>query len=380
MTTQNSSISEDIRVSWICKNRYMNKRVIPDQFGRLYNLPNELSGRFELEAFALEYQLYGIGCDVLKASKNWSVLGLFSLCKYGSALRLISRFRRQKFDLVISSSDCFCVVLGHILARFFECRHIVDLYDDYTAFGLAKVPGLKWLYGRALAGCDAITVVSAPLAASIRQQYPGKRVDVIESTIGSGSFEPSSGSENSSFSILSDGNWEYVVGVSGGLNQHHGVEIVYGCIEKLANSRPDILFLVAGLPDPRHPLPVTENVCHLGVLSHHQMNGFYNSVDVALIALGDNQFGRYAFPQKAYEILATRTPVVAADVGAMSDLFRPWPEVLYDPSSSDDLSSKVLWQLSNKLICDVEIPTWEQQAARLAEIVDDVVLGFERYR
>ncbi len=127
-----------------------------------------------------------------------------------------------------------------------------------------------------------------------------------------------------------------------------------------------MVFVVAGYLDEDCPLPHRPFVHYIGTLPHSDMSYFYSAVDVVIVPLSNTRFGYYAFPQKAYEVLACGRPAVAADVGALALLFEMKPEVLYDPDAPESLASAVERQLRSPSVLDVEIPTWSDQAETLA--------------
>jgi glycosyltransferase involved in cell wall biosynthesis len=82
----------------------------------------------------------------------------------------------------------------------------------------------------------------------------------------------------------------------------------------------------------------------------------------------DDSFGRYAFPQKAYEILACNVPVVCAAVGALEELFQNYQGCSYLPDEPFDLARKIIKQLKLRTIPDMPIVTWRDQAKKIEVI------------
>ncbi len=162
------------------------------------------------------------------------------------------------------------------------------------------------------------------------------------------------------------------MGICGGLNAFHGADKVFEAFPAIAKSGREVQFIAAGKQSPDCPLPDREDVTFLGMLPHAQMPQFFAAMDVVIIPLSNTKFGYYAFPQKAYEVLACRVPAVAANVGALGMLFEGLPEVRYDPDSAEDLAAKVVWQLENQRVLEVEIPTWGEQADRLLEFTEQI--------
>ena len=96
---------------------------------------------------------------------------------------------------------------------------------------------------------------------------------------------------------------------------------------------------------------------------------FFNALDVAILCIRDTAFGRYSFPQKAYEMLACRIPLVAAAVGSIGDLLKDAPHCLYQPDDAQDLADKIVNQLNQPRPPELPIPTWADQAERLERLL-----------
>lgn len=352
----------------------MGHSVFKDSYGRLFYLPEMLSKYCSVVAVVLDYRLSSPPSPCIQADR-WLYLSIPRTLLTGWLWQLVGLSRRVRPSALVASSDCFCIVLGWLVAKVVGAKLVVDLYDDYLAFGLAKVPFVKWLYLRALKRADLIVVVSSTLAEDILAQLPNNRVHVLESTVPHGAFFPTMQADcrfHLQLPILPGCKF---VGICGGLNRHHGIQVVYDAIIELAQRRSDVVVVIAGSVDEALPLPNVSNIFYLGTLPHSSMNAFYGAMDAVLVSLSDSRFGRFAFPQKAYEILATKTPIVAANVGALGRLLERWPEVLYNPNSPEDLAAKIEWQVDNQQACDVDIPTWEDQAAKLYSLIERVLAG-----
>lgn len=85
----------------------------------------------------------------------------------------------------------------------------------------------------------------------------------------------------------------------------------------------------------------------------------------------DSAFGRYAFPQKLYEILGCRTAILAARVGAMARTLADYPDCLYDPDDPVELDARIRRQLLSPVRPDVAIPSWQDQIGRLEPFLVD---------
>jgi hypothetical protein len=119
-------------------------------------------------------------------------------------------------------------------------------------------------------------------------------------------------------------------------------------------------------------------VIHLGELPHATIPDFFCALDVAVICMRDTAFGRYAFPQKAYEIIACHTPVVAARVGALEHLLATQANSLYEVGDSDSLRRCLSAQLAAPTPSLARPPDWAAQAVHLESVLHGVVASGPR--
>jgi hypothetical protein len=94
------------------------------------------------------------------------------------------------------------------------------------------------------------------------------------------------------------------------------------------------------------PPPQGERVHYLGHLSHAQVADLFCALDVGIISILDTPFGRYCFPQKAYEMLACGLCVAVTDIGEMSTLFAATPQIMFQAGNAHGLMAAVTRQLT----------------------------------
>ncbi|MFV8819257.1 glycosyltransferase [Haliea sp. E17] len=347
----------------------MNHDVIQDRYARLFELPQGLSVRCETHGLCLDYRLTSPAPTPADLAGHWRRINIPRTLFFGWLVQAIVLLRRLRPEVLVASSDCLCVVLGYGFSRLVGARFFADLYDEYDTFGLSKIPGLRSLYRRALVRADGLVAVSETLGEDLRQQYPGKPVMVLESTIDAALFYPRDKAASRHELGLDKFQGKKLVGACGGLNQFHGADIVFEAFRQITRDDPGIVCVVAGKLYDDCPLPESENIIYLGMLPHTQMPSFYSAMDVVVVPLSNTRFGYYAFPQKAYEVLACRAPAAAADVGALGKLFEAVPRIKYDPESSSDLARVIVAQADEHVLLEVDIPTWADQAVRLGAFI-----------
>jgi glycosyltransferase involved in cell wall biosynthesis len=119
-------------------------------------------------------------------------------------------------------------------------------------------------------------------------------------------------------------------------------------------------------PVDSHLLPPTDDRVHyLGSLPHARTAELFNALNVGAICIRDTPFGRYCFPQKAYEMFACGLPVAAARVGAMPSLLAETPSCLYQADDAESLAGVLLSQLENPITSTAVIDDWEKLMASI---------------
>jgi glycosyltransferase involved in cell wall biosynthesis len=359
-----------MRIAFLCKRRYMGKDVIADRYARLYEFPRQLA------LLGHDVLVCGIGYQgqedgewehsaspgrLRLRSRGIRAPWLPALIDYPR--RLLAELREFRPDIVIGASDIPNVVLASWTARKLDAPLVVDLYDNFESFGQAKVPGMITALRRATRSAALVTTTSSALARFIGDEYDASgKIIAMPSTIDRSVFrhrdKPTARRE---LGLPDDA---LLVGTAGGLHLSKGIGELFSAWEEL-QADPRIHLVLAGPPDGSIALPTGDRVHYLGQLAHEHVALLFSALDVAIICVLDTPFGRYCFPQKAYEMLATGTTVVASDVGAMHDLLGAYPSLLYPPGDSASLARRIASQLENPVKADVAIDDWATLIGRL---------------
>jgi hypothetical protein len=99
---------------------------------------------------------------------------------------------------------------------------------------------------------------------------------------------------------------------------------------------------------------------------HDRVAELFCALDVGAICVLDTPFGRYCFPQKAYEMLACGLPVAAADLGALGSLLSPWRDrCLYRAEDPAALAHRIEAQLVDRFVPPVPVEGWNELIARI---------------
>ncbi len=334
-----------MRIAFLCKRRYMDKDVILDRYARLYEMPFQLAARgHQVLGLCLSYHGDAEGewtHDTPAGSLRWMSrsLGPGLLPRLlGHPAWLMRALRDFDAQLVIGASDIAHVAMGAHCARRLGLPFTADLYDNFESFGMARIPGARLALRRAVRGADLVSCTSQALADYVRERYGARgRVLTLPSTVDLQRFRP--GDRAAAREALGLPRDALLVGTAGGLYADKGITTLYRGFEALAARDPRVHLVLAGPADAQAPPPSGPRVHYLGRLEHGRVAQLFAALDLGVIYLRDTPFGRYCFPQKAYEMAACGLPFVAADVGAMRGLLADSPGHLYAPDDAASLAA-----------------------------------------
>jgi teichuronic acid biosynthesis glycosyltransferase TuaC len=362
-----------MRILVLAKRQYTGKDLLDDRFGRLRELPLELSKLgHDVIGLCWSYRRRkdGIfpdddpdsGACVRWHSRNLgkSVFpGLIKHFRYAGALT-----RELRPDLIWACSDSFHAILGARLGQSTHTRCVVDLYDNFESFGASRIPGVLQLLKKALRSADGVTCVSEPLAKHIFQNYrrSGPTL-VLENGVRPDLFHTRERTACRKQLGLPEG--AKIIGTAGAISRSRGIDALFGAFAMLAGDHPDLHLVIAGPRDRRTRIPTGLRVHDLGVLPFENVSTLLNALDVAAVCNRDSTFGRYNFPQKAYEIIGCGVPLVAAAAGAMKDLLVKYPNCLFKPDDPASCAEAIRFQLKNPSKIDLVVPTWSGLAKQL---------------
>jgi glycosyltransferase involved in cell wall biosynthesis len=275
-------------------------------------------------------------------------------------------------DIIWACSDAYHAIFGRRLAKQFETKCVIDLYDNFEAFKASQIPGVLTLFRSAVRQAEGVTCFGARLADFITRAYPRSApTAVIENGVHPDIFYPQD--RTNSRRALGLPEHATIIGTAGALDRSRGIDTLFCAFEMLASDDSHIHLALAGPRRRGLRVPSGPRVHDFQKLPHEQIGTFISALDLAVICYRDSKQGRYSFPQKAYEILACETPLVAAAVGTMKDLLRNYPAALFQPEDPVSLAAAIRAQLENPTRVAITVPTWRQSAERLAIFFEQVL-------
>lgn len=365
-----------MKILVLSKRQYMGKDLLDDRFGRFRELPLELARRgHQVEGLVLSYrprretEIEDISADG-GARVKWRSVNLANGLQFGlsayfqQARSLLSTFQPE---IIWACSDALHAIVGARFAQTARAKCVIDLYDNFEAFGATKVPGVRRRFRQAVRQADGVTCFSQRLADYIISAYPlNQPVAVIESAVAPDVFYPR------------DRTWcreqlglpleARILGTAGALHRSRDIESLFRAYEMLSTHDDNLHLAVAGPRQTGLRIPTEPRVHDFQQLPQTKVPLLIGSLDVAVVSYKNSAQGRFSFPQKLYEMLACKVPIIAAAVGSAQDVLRNNPSCLFEPEDPSSLAAAVRRQLQAPQIADVATPSWQESAGRLEHV------------
>ena len=368
-----------MRILFLTKQQYMGKDLLRDRFGRFYEFPRVLALHgHQVLGVCLKYWDDGIDSLVNPQHLDDVEWRSFQL-GWNWPSRFFGHFQRLKEiasdfapKIVVGASDAVHVMLAASLSSSIRVPLAVDLYDDFESYSATKLPGIRTGLKRGIFKAAAISTVSSNLAAKVTSEY---RAPGIVRTISNGVcpeiFQPRDKMlARKKLGLPESG---LLLGTAGALSVERGVKTVLHAFEKLYSRHNNLYLVLAGRLDRRLSIPTNGKVLYLGELPQGDVGQLFNALNVGIISNRQNQFAEFCFPQKFYEMIACRLPVVAADVGVMRQLLAGHENCLYEPESADSLADAIEKQIKRPKVLNISVPVWSDLGRHFSQLLVEAV-------
>lgn len=143
----------------------------------------------------------------------------------------------------------------------------------------------------------------------------------------------------------------HAAGFAGRLEPHKGVASMIQAMALVIKKVPDATFVIAGqgsdetrLKQLADSLGVSSNVLFVGHLSQKELQEFYESIDLFLMASSPAE----TFGKVGVEAMSTGTPVLAPDIGGISDWLHDGQNGYFiDAANAESFAAKILMLFEN---------------------------------
>ena len=217
-------------------------------------------------------------------------------------------------------------------------------------------PGWETLVERSgdvapLREADLVACVSDEVAMAVGSLgVDPSRIIVTPSSVDTDLFRPGVESDVRRRYSLED---KFVIGWAGSFRSFHGLEVLLDAIEKAKSRLPSVIALLVGDGPERARLEndverrgLRGSVCFVGPVHQTELPSFLGVFDVGVVSARANSSFHYS-PLKAWEYMATATPVVAPSIGLFAKLQHRVHAYLIQPGDSTSLSNAIVELASN---------------------------------
>jgi glycosyltransferase involved in cell wall biosynthesis len=367
-----------MRVLFLTKQQYMGKDLLCDRFGRFYEFPRMLAIHgHQVRGICLKYSDDGIAPPAERQQLDNVEWQSFQL-GWNRPAAFLGHYQRLKKiaaeftpDIVVGASDAMHVMLASSLSSRVDVPLAIDLYDDFESYRATRLPGIRMGLKRGILHASAISTVSSNLADKVTSEYwTAGVVRTISNAVCPEIFHPAD--KNFARQRLGLPESGLLIGTAGDLSVERGIKTLIQAFEKLSSKKNHLCLVLAGRLDKRVSIQ-TSGVRYLGELPHSDIGHLFNALDVGVIANRRNQFAEFCFPQKFYEMVACRLPMIAANVGVMRRMLAGCESCLYEPDSVDSLAHAIEKQLEQPKILEMSVPTWRDRGRDFQQLLTEAL-------
>lgn len=366
----------------LVKRHYMGKDLIAERYGRYFEIPRHfVQNGANVDLVCINYRTQQTRIEQHRADglNTSSVRFNLPMGRFIGIHKLLALLEslagRKDPDVIWAGSDGFCVLVAVALARRLGAPVVADFYDNYDSYPATRMLLMRKRLIESARAAAGLTCVSHSLKKYLAEDYScGQDIRVITNAI-SDIFAnpPPSKHECRIRSGLPEKG--VLIGYAGSMDSRRGLDTLSGAFRKVRAGRQDVYLVLVGRGARGRWFRNPEGVIDIGSRDFREMPWVYGSLDLLVVCNSSNSFGKYCFPQKLYEALASKTPVLVAAVSDMPQLLSDYPQCLYRPDDADDLAGKMSQQIGAGVCPELQVPSWKEQAAKLESYLDLLKVG-----
>jgi len=353
----------------LTKRHYTNKDLLFDKFGRLFHLPVQLH--------QLGHDGIVIAGDIhtqrneLKQIKGVTFHSFpLSLFTFFSFMKNCNRVLREfSPEIIIASGDSYLGYLGLRLAGKLQIPFVFDVYDDYTAFGTNKIPGMKKLFFKTVQNADLVITAGSSLYNLLKPL--AKSIINIENGYDPELFHPIPIEEaRQKLGIPAS---EIVVGYFGSLEQGFGIEDLTEASRLLGKHVSKVRLLMAGKDNLTLDF-ASYNIDYRGFLPQKEIPVLINACDVVVIPYLPSKMKQWCNACKIAEYVACHRPVVATNIADHNTIFASTPQSICESGNPESMAAAIQLQLTApQLLNNTENLTWHQLGKKLDHSLEEIL-------
>lgn len=329
-----------MKILVIMKRFGANKDMVGENFGRQIRLFENLAKKHEIDFFCPDYvkkESKAITRDGIRyIIMPVSLLSVFSF--YGSLKKLI---KKERYDVIIASTDSLIGIIGHKLSKKFGIPLVYDLQDNFESYDTYRIPFVKYFDRKVLKKADAVITVSDSLKKYISKIRSGP-IYTIQNGTDLNLFKITD--KTTARKKLKLPLKAKIIVFIGHVEKLKGGQILIDAFDIIREGYPDTYLLLSGKIGSDININ-KKNVIYRKFPKREEVVLGINAADVAVLPNPVNSFTKYCFPYKLLEYMACNVPIVATDVGDVSELLGKYEGSLCKPDDAFDLAKKLIAKL-----------------------------------
>jgi teichuronic acid biosynthesis glycosyltransferase TuaC len=355
-----------MKILVIMKRFGTNKDMVMENFGRQIKIFSQLAGKNKIDFICPDYKKHEKK-DVRKNNMNFYIRPYSLLDHFKFTEDIKKMIKKNKYELMIGSTEPLLGIIGHQYAKKFGIRYIYDLQDDYSSYDSYKIPFVRHLDKKTVKDSDIVMTVSESLKKKITR-YRKKSTITIQNGIDLKEFKKISKAKARKILRLPKGK---IIVYIGEISRLKGGDILIDAFEELKKDIPDANLLLSGkiLDD----IDVKrKGVIYKQYSKRSEIIMALNASDVGTIPNRENTFSKYCFPNKLPEYMAANLPIVASDLGDTSAILSK-SGYLCKPNDKYDLAEKLIYALKGGKMKNyknlLKALTWKSLAEKLEKAI-----------
>jgi glycosyltransferase involved in cell wall biosynthesis len=349
-----------LRLLFVCKRHPQQRDLLERPYGRFHHLPAQLAARgHEVRVFACSHHRLP-STTLERDGVRWTSHDVLAL----GPRRLVAAAGAEAVafqpDWVIGCSDAWYGWLARALAGRTGARLGVDAYDNYEAYMPWNFP-LHWKWRRAVRAADLVTAAGPQLAALLQGHRRGGTPAQVLPMTADPEFKVRDRADcRRTLGLPEDAP---LLGYVGSWTQSRGSPLIVEAFERVRARRPEARLVLSGRAAPAAVLALP-HVIGLGSLPDEHVPLLVSALDVACVVTADTAFGRYSYPAKLCEAMASRVPVVATATPALRWMLDDREAHLAPLGDADAFAARALALLEAPRADYPPLPDWAALAGR----------------
>lgn len=272
-------------------------------------------------------------------------------------------------EVVIATSPQLLVALsGWWLARCKRVPFVFEVPDlwpeSVAAVGMGSQDSFlyralksiaRFLYRRA----DRIVVVAPAFKDHLVRYWrvPAMKISIVENGVETSFFKQQAVPQNIGRKLNTDG--KFVVSYIGTIGAAHQLETMLDAAQKLQDSIPNVLFLLAGEGAEKERICALaqarglSNLRVLPALPRERVPDHIAASDACLVLLKKAEIFETVIPTKMLEFMSCARPVILGVEGQAKEILeKAHAGIAIEPGNSEELASAIAFLAGNRLLCE----------------------------